>query len=92
MAGRGKPEGLGEFLLGELRRAFQDIRQRVVEEGWFGRVTTPYQRNAVDHGPAREGAVEPQRELSFDDLYGHRREGQVAAPEHDPEHDRGIDR
>jgi hypothetical protein len=38
---RTKPSGLGEFLFNELRQAFQDIRQKVVEQGWFGRVTTP---------------------------------------------------
>ncbi len=36
-----KPAGLGEFLFNELRQAIQDIRQKVLEQGWFGRVTTP---------------------------------------------------
>ena len=38
---RNRPQGIGEFLFNEIRSAFQDIRQKVVEEGWFGRVTTP---------------------------------------------------
>ncbi|SRR5579862_2746424 len=38
---RTKPQGLGEFLSNEFRQAVQDIRQKVVEQGWFGRVTTP---------------------------------------------------
>ena len=36
-----KPPGIGEFLFNEIRSAFQDVRQKVLEEGWFGRVTTP---------------------------------------------------
>ncbi len=40
-SGRNRPQGIGEFLFNEIRSAFQDIRQKVVEEGWFGRVTTP---------------------------------------------------
>ncbi len=35
------PPGIGEFLFNEIRSAFQDVRQKVVEEGWFGRVVTP---------------------------------------------------
>ena len=37
---RGRSQSLGEFLFSELRQAFQDIRQKVVEEGWFGRVVS----------------------------------------------------
>lgn len=80
-------QGIGAFLFDELRRAFQDIRQRAVEEGWFGRVTTPYQRNALDHAPSIE--PEPDREPSFDDLYGSSRE--ETAPERETAPDRGID-
>lgn len=36
-----RPPSIGEFLFNEIRSAFQDIRQKVVEEGWFGRVVTP---------------------------------------------------
>ena len=36
-----RPPGIGEFLFNEIRSAFQDVRQKVLEEGWFGRVTTP---------------------------------------------------
>lgn len=35
-----KPLGIAEYLMAELRQAFQDIRQKVAEEGWFGRVVT----------------------------------------------------
>ena len=39
--GRPKPQGLVGFFFNEWRQAIQDIRQKVVEQGWFGRVTTP---------------------------------------------------
>lgn len=50
MAGRGddREVGLFAYLFNELGRAFTDIRQRVVEEGWFGRVTTPPTRRDFD--------------------------------------------
>jgi hypothetical protein len=32
---------MADFLFNEWRQAIQDIRQKVVEQGWFGRVTTP---------------------------------------------------
>jgi hypothetical protein len=35
-----KPASFGAYLFAELRQAFQDMRQKVVEEGWFGRVVT----------------------------------------------------
>ena len=35
-----RPPGIGEYFVAELRQAFQDIRQKVIEEGWFGRVVT----------------------------------------------------
>jgi hypothetical protein len=40
-SGRTKPPSIGEFLFNEIRSAFQDVRQKVLEEGWFGRVVTP---------------------------------------------------
>ncbi len=36
-----RPLGIAEFLFAEIRSAFQDMRQKVLEEGWFGRVVTP---------------------------------------------------
>lgn len=81
--------GLGTFLFDEIRRAFQDIRQRVVEEGWFGRITTPLPREAHPPGgltaPA-EAKSEP--ELTLNDLWS-----SPAGPERSPpaDHERGID-
>lgn len=54
---RARPKSFGEFLFDEIRSAFQDIRQKVVEEGWFGRVVTP--EPVTDIG------------LEHSDLYGH---------------------
>jgi len=66
MAGRGvdRPPGLFAFLFGELGRAITDIRQRVVEEGWFGRVTTPPQRDPLNRTLADQDASD--RASAFD--------------------------
>lgn len=70
---RTKPSGLGEFLFNELRQAFQDIRQKVVEEGWFGRVTTakpvveiPFQ--ALE-GDSAGHDLSHERRPSFEELW-----------------------
>jgi hypothetical protein len=78
------PQGVFSYLFGELGRAVQDIRQRVVEEGWFGRITTPLQR---DHTPASQAPAE--RPITFDDLWP-RHEGPDREPGLEP--DRSIDR
>jgi hypothetical protein len=49
--GRAGPPGIIEYLFAELRQAFQDIRQKAVEEGWFGRVTTAAPVVEVDRAP-----------------------------------------
>jgi hypothetical protein len=71
---RTKPSGLGAFLFNELRQAFQDIRQKAVEEGWFGRVTTakpviemPFQ--ATDPIPPEEDGLLHERRPSFEELW-----------------------
>lgn len=75
---RAKPQGLGEFLFNELRQGIQDIRQKVVEEGWFGRVVTAkpvveLQRDAPgSDSPAQHDglSVKPgERELTFDEMW-----------------------
>ena len=47
-------QGILGFLFDERRGAIQDIRQRVVEEGWFGRVVTAAPVVEVDHSLGRE--------------------------------------
>lgn len=76
-----RPPTIGEFLFNEVRSAFQDIRQKVVEEGWFGRVTTP--KPVIGVGKDGPGAIDlsnhptvhdglgPQRQ-SFEELWAPR--------------------
>jgi hypothetical protein len=78
---RAKPPGIGEFLFNELRHAFQDIRQKVVEEGWFGRVVTAApvielgkdQPVSDDRERASESPiVAPEHRPTFEELWGPR--------------------
>lgn len=70
-SGGGRPPGIGEYLFAELRQAFQDVRQKVIEEGWFGRVVTAApvieQGHEVQAAGEREGPV--GRSASFDELW-----------------------
>jgi len=68
--GKRRPQGLGEFFFNELRQAIQDIRQKAVEQGWFGRVTTPkpvvempFQSVETAH------EIDGQRRLSFEEQW-----------------------
>jgi hypothetical protein len=89
---------MAAYLFAELRQAVQDIRQKVVEEGWFGRVTTAAPVVEVDrehergiHGdehtppPAHERTGE--RRPSFEEQWAPRER-----VEHAQDHDIGIDR
>lgn len=65
------PSEIGETLASEGARAVTDVRQRAVEEAWFGRITTP-----------REQEQEPGR-----DLHGGwwaEREKRLDAAQHEP--------
>jgi hypothetical protein len=77
--------GIVEFLFDELRSAFQDIRQKVFEEGWFGRVVTAAPVVEMDHRDAEHGGLyaadhQPVRDEraplahnpSFEELWGPR--------------------
>jgi hypothetical protein len=86
---RARPASIAASLFDEVRRAIQDIRQRVVEEGWFGRITTPLQRDHHSIGQTGPEAPAPERGASFEDLWP-RHEGPVREPGH--ELDRGMDR
>ena len=92
-----RPLGLGEFLFNEIRSAFQDIRQKAVEEGWFGRVVTP--APVVEVGKEAPEAIglgnRPtiheglgERRPSFEELWAPRERGTQPA---DIEKERGID-
>ena len=104
--GTDKPLGIGEYLFAEMRQAFQDIRQKLVEEGWFGRVVTAAPVVEVDHAlasergglygddhrPMREiGAAPAEHRPSFEDLWRPREGGEPTA-DHAQEHDIGMDR
>ncbi|MDQ0462956.1 hypothetical protein QO010_000704 [Caulobacter ginsengisoli] len=72
--------GLLAFLFDELASAIQDVRQKAVEEGWFGRTVTAapvidVERGALGHRPSfeeewapRQQAGEPQLEQGGHDL------------------------
>lgn len=67
-----RPPSIGEYLFAELRQAFQDIRQKVIEEGWFGRVVTA--APVVEVSPLeQERVVEPsgpaEQRRSFEELW-----------------------
>jgi len=85
--GKRKPQGLGEFFFNEMRQAIQDIRQKVVEQGWFGRVTTP--KPVVEmpfqtvESPTHE--LLHERRPSFEEQWAPKARGDMA-----PEHDRTL--
>ena len=76
--GTRRPLGIGEYLFAEMRQAFQDIRQKLVEEGWFGRVVTAAPVVEVDH------ALTPERGGLYGDDHRPIREISAAPPEHRP--------
>lgn len=86
MGSGGERQGVFAFLFGELGRAVQDIRQRVVEEGWFGRITTPIAR---DHAPS--GTSPAERPITFEDLWP-RHDGPADTHAREPDIGRDIDR
>ncbi len=68
---RTRPPSIGEYLWAELRQAFQDVRQKVIEEGWFGRVVTAAPVVEVDHALSQER----------DSLYGDDHQPSKTGPE-----------
>lgn len=106
-SGGRKPPGMGEYLFAELRQAFQDIRQKIIEEGWFGRVVTAAPVVEVDHALTQDARgfygddhhpLSPERSVpidhrpSFEELWRPREGGSDRSPDRAPEHDIGIDR
>ncbi len=79
---------LGEFLFSELHQAFQDIRQKVVEEGWFGRVVSPAPVVEMDRTdrPVQQRGSPSDRRPGFDELWAPR-ESEPA----DQRRDHGMD-
>ncbi len=62
-----KPASLGAYLFAELRHAFQDMRQKVIEEGWFGRVVTAAPVIEADTALGAESAYDKDRRSVFGD-------------------------
>jgi hypothetical protein len=98
-----KSQGVLSYLFDELRGAIQDIRQKVVEEGWFGRVVTAAPVVEVDHALGRErgglysddhrplaasDSAEPELRPSFEDLWKPHSPGEHAS---EVTKDHGID-
>jgi hypothetical protein len=73
-----RPSSLGDYVAHEARHAIHDIRQKLFEEAWFGRVVTaaPVMEVIRDHEPGR----------SFDELWGRSPRGEER-PDHSPERD-----
>lgn len=96
--------GLVESLFNELRSAFQDVRQKVIEEGWFGRVVSAAPVVEMDHARERGGlygddhrptldghAPEPGQRASFEDQWA-ARDPSAQPADHAHEQDIGMDR
>jgi hypothetical protein len=87
-----KPLSIGEYLFAELRQAFQDMRQKVIEEGWFGRVVTAAPVVEMDRAQI-EGLKQAhaERSPSFEELWAPRERGEPLR-EHEQAHDIDINR
>ncbi len=99
--GRSRPLGLAAYLFAELRQAFQDIRQKAVEEGWFGRVVSAAPVVEMDRAAERgiHGDTQPSpmahdrsedRRPSFEERWAPQERAEHAQ-DRAPEHDIGIE-
>jgi hypothetical protein len=61
-----RPMGLGEYVGHEARSAIHDIRQKLFEEAWFGRVVTGQPMMEV----SRETSLDKMNRVSLDELWG----------------------
>jgi hypothetical protein len=66
MSGRRPPPGLGDYFGHEARSAIHDIRQKLFEEAWFGRVVTGQPMMEV----SRETPIDKMNRVAFDELWG----------------------
>lgn len=66
MADRNIAKGLGDFIAHEAHHAINDVRQKLFEEAWFGRVVSAEPVMEV----FRERDAERSHEPSFDELWG----------------------
>ena len=61
-----QPLGIGEYLFNEARHAVHDVRQKLFEEAWFGRVVTA--EPVMDIFKSQERDQRPQ--ASFNEAWG----------------------
>jgi hypothetical protein len=83
MSKRRESLGLGEHLGHEARSAIHDIRQKIFEEAWFGRVVTGQPMIEV----SRETTLDKMNRLTLDELWG-RVLDHMAKDRDDPEPER----
>jgi len=82
MAGKKRLAGIGEFLALEAGHAVDDIRQRLFEEAWFGRVVTA--APVVDVSKAQD--IEPSAREALEKAWGiARHQPQAERPREDKE-------
>lgn len=92
---RGKGQGFFEALFAELRYAVQDVRQKLVEEGWFGRVVSAKPVIEMHQSPStprealygRDLANPLDRRPSFEEQWAARAPGEKAPAHERPGHD-----
>ena len=76
-----------------VRDVVDDVRQKVVEEPWFGR---PVTEKLSDIHQCLEGSLASDRGQEMDRFYGKEapeiKAPERAEPQHQPEHHHGIDR
>jgi len=102
---RHRPPGVMQYLFAELRQGFQDIRQKVIEEGWFGRVVTAapvveVERSLTqdrdtffgsDHPPLSAHEIQGSRRQTFEELWSPEDRCESAI-DHVPDHEFNFDR
>ncbi|MDO8381021.1 hypothetical protein [Phenylobacterium sp.] len=88
--------GIADFLFGQFRDAVQDIRSKLVDEGWFGRRSAPpggmdlardWSGPSVHETPGRLPSSP-----SFEEQWAPCERGDPAPDPGAPSHDIGVDR
>lgn len=72
MSDKARGTGLLDFVADEARNAVREVRQRLFEEAWFGRVVT-VEPVEVHHGHQHQHAHEHQHEHEHKHAHEHRR-------------------
>jgi hypothetical protein len=92
-----KPKGVLDFLFDEFRAGVRDIRQKAVEQGWFGQVATakPVEVHAHMTEPRATTELRPEaseaelpRRPSFEEQWAPHEQASEPIPERDHEIER----